>query len=82
LWDRAELCIFLANFHDTLLGPGAIVDYSVNSLPDAPVPLPVSAIFSTSCLVPGAQSDTLKAAAKAQSNVAVQWASPSSDSTH
>jgi hypothetical protein len=56
---------------DSLLGPGAIVDYAANSPRDTPVPLPVAAIFSTSCLVPGAEGDALKAATKVQNPVAV-----------
>jgi hypothetical protein len=56
---------------DTLLGPGAIVDYAADSPPDTPVPLPVAALFSTSCLVPGAQGDALKSAAKQPNKVTV-----------
>lgn len=56
---------------DTLLGPGAIVDYAADSAPETPVPLPVAALFSASCLVPGAQVDALLVGAKQKNNVTV-----------
>jgi len=51
---------------DSLLGPGAMVDYPVDAPAQTPVPLPTAELFSTNCLVPGEQADELGASFKKQ----------------
>src|SRR6266571_2335808 len=45
---------------DSLLGPGAMVDYPSNAAADTRVPLPNAELFSSTCLVPGEKADSLQ----------------------
>jgi hypothetical protein len=55
---------------ETLLGPGAIVEYTTNT-DRAPVPLPNGALFSQACVVPGEQTRALLDSLKNQQNAVV-----------
>jgi hypothetical protein len=52
---------------ETLLGPGAIVEYTANT-DRSPVPLPNGALFSQACVVPGEQTRALLDSLKDQQN--------------
>lgn len=51
---------------DSLLGPGALVDYPTTATAQTPVPLPAAELFSSSCLVPGEKADALQTSFKQQ----------------
>jgi hypothetical protein len=56
---------------ETLLGPGAIVEYAVGTDNRAPVPLPNGALFSQACVVPGEQTRALLDSLNDQQNPVV-----------
>jgi hypothetical protein len=53
---------------DAILGPGAVVEYPVQSQARAPVPLPNAQLFSSTCVVPGAKIDALTSSLHNQQN--------------
>src|SRR5580704_14000151 len=44
---------------DTILGPGAIVEFPLQSQAHDLVPLPNAQLFSSTCIVPGEKTDAL-----------------------
>lgn len=53
---------------ESLLGPGAIVEYAAAAAVRDPVPLPNAALFSEACVVPGEQSKALLDSLRDQQN--------------
>lgn len=63
--DTQLRCVVILG-SDSLLGPGAMVDYPSNAATGTRVPLPNAELFSSTCLVPGEKADALKALFKQQ----------------